>query len=142
MRAMIKTQNLGKSVRTSEGLLTILKGIDLEIKKSEAVAIVGASGSGKTTLLGLLAGLDSPSEGKITLAEFEITSLDEEQRAKVRSKLVGFVFQSYNLIPTLTVAENTAIPLLLFNNSIKFKCGSESSSFFKYDKEDNSIILL
>ena len=110
MRAMIKTQNLGKSVRTSEGLLTILKGIDLEIKKSEAVAIVGASGSGKTTLLGLLAGLDSPSEGKITLAEFEITSLDEEQRAKVRSKLVGFVFQSFQLLASLSAIENVMLP--------------------------------
>ena len=107
---MIKTQNLGKSVRTSEGLLTILKGIDLEIKKSEAVAIVGASGSGKTTLLGLLAGLDSPSEGKITLAEFEITSLDEEQRAKVRSKLVGFVFQSFQLLASLSAIENVMLP--------------------------------
>ena len=110
MRAMIKTQDLGKSVRTSEGLLTILKGIDLEIKKSEAVAIVGASGSGKTTLLGLLAGLDSPSEGKITLAEFEITSLDEEQRAKVRSKLVGFVFQSFQLLSSLSAIENVMLP--------------------------------
>jgi putative ABC transport system ATP-binding protein len=87
-----------------------LKGIDLEIKKSEAVAIVGASGSGKTTLLGLLAGLDSPSEGKITLAEFEITSLDEEQRAKVRSKLVGFVFQSFQLLASLSAIENVMLP--------------------------------
>ena len=90
--------------------MTILKGIDLEIKKSEAVAIVGASGSGKTTLLGLLAGLDSPSEGKITLAEFEITSLDEEQRAKVRSKLVGFVFQSFQLLASLSAIENVMLP--------------------------------
>jgi len=107
---MIKTQDLGKSVNTSEGQLTILEGIDLEIKKSESVAIVGASGSGKTTLLSLLAGLDTPSRGKITLGGYEITSFSEEKRAQVRSELVGFVFQSFQLLESLSAMENVMLP--------------------------------
>ncbi|MDC0068186.1 ABC transporter ATP-binding protein [Gammaproteobacteria bacterium] len=107
---MIKTQDLGKSVSTSEGQLTILEGIDLEIKKSESVAIVGASGSGKTTLLSLLAGLDTPSRGKITLGDYEITSFSEEKRAQVRSELVGFVFQSFQLLESLSAMENVMLP--------------------------------
>jgi len=110
MRVMIKTQDLGKSVNTSEGQLTILEGIDLEIKKSESVAIVGASGSGKTTLLSLLAGLDTPSRGKITLGGYEITSFSEEKRAQVRSELVGFVFQSFQLLESLSAMENVMLP--------------------------------
>ncbi|MEL0063704.1 MAG: ABC transporter ATP-binding protein [Gammaproteobacteria bacterium] len=107
---MIKAHDLGKTVATSEGQLTILKGIDLEIKKSESVAIIGASGSGKTTLLSLLAGLDTPSGGQIFLGEHEITSLDEEERALVRSELVGFVFQSFQLLASLTALENVMLP--------------------------------
>ena len=114
---MIKTQDLGKSVNTSEGQLTILKGIDLEIRKSESVAIVGASGSGKTTLLSLLAGLDTPSSGTVTLGDYEITSLDEEQRAKVRSELVGFVFQSFQLLASLSAIENVMLPAELRGDS-------------------------
>jgi putative ABC transport system ATP-binding protein len=107
---MIKAIDLGKTVSTSEGNLTILKGIDLEIKKSESVAIVGASGSGKTTLLSLLAGLDTPSCGQIHVGGYEITSLDEEERANVRSELVGFVFQSFQLLSSLTAIENVMLP--------------------------------
>lgn len=107
---MIKAIDLGKTVSTSEGQLTILKGIDLEIKKSESVAIVGASGSGKTTLISLLAGLDSPSRGKIYLGEYEITALNEEERAMVRSELVGFVFQSFQLLASLSAIENVMLP--------------------------------
>lgn len=109
-RMMIKAKDLGKTVSTSEGQLTILKGIDLEIKKSESVAIVGASGSGKTTLLSLLAGLDTPTRGTITLGDYEITALDEEERANVRSELVGFVFQSFQLLASLTAIENVMLP--------------------------------
>ena len=87
-----------------------MKGIDLEIKKSESVAIVGASGSGKTTLLSLLAGLDTPSRGRISLGQYELTSLDEEQRAGVRAELVGFVFQSFQLLGSLTAIENVMLP--------------------------------
>lgn len=87
-----------------------MKGIDLEIKKSESVAIVGASGSGKTTLLSLLAGLDTPTDGEIELGQYTLTSLDEEARAQVRSELVGFVFQSFQLLGSLTAVENVMLP--------------------------------
>ena len=107
---MIKAVDLGKTVSTSEGPLNILKGINLEIKKSESVAVVGASGSGKTTLLSLLAGLDTPSSGQIFLGEYEITALDEEERAQVRSQLVGFVFQSFQLLASLSAIENVMLP--------------------------------
>jgi putative ABC transport system ATP-binding protein len=99
---IIKTVDLSKTVSTSEGELCILKGIDLEIKKSESVAIVGASGSGKTTLLSLVAGLDLPSRGEIHLGRHTITSMDEEQRANVRAEMVGFVFQTFQLLASLT----------------------------------------
>lgn len=87
-----------------------MKGIDLEIKKSESVAIVGASGSGKTTLLSLLAGLDAPSRGAVFLGEHEITALDEENRARVRGEMVGFVFQAFQLLDSLTAIENVMLP--------------------------------
>ncbi len=90
--------------------MTILKGIDLEIKKSESVAIVGASGSGKTTLLSLLAGLDTPTRGQVFLGPHEITAMDEEKRAKVRSEMVGFVFQTFQLLGSLTALENVMLP--------------------------------
>lgn len=107
---LIKTIDLGKTVSTSEGRLTILKGINLEINRSEAVAIVGASGSGKTTLLGLLAGLDTPTRGRIFLGDKELTALDEEQRALVRAEMVGFVFQTFQLLGSLTALENVMLP--------------------------------
>lgn len=107
---MIKAVDLGKTVDTTEGQLTILKGIDLEIKKSETVAIVGASGSGKTTLLSLLAGLDTPSRGQVFLGSYEITALDEEERARVRGEMVGFVFQTFQLLGSLTAIENVMLP--------------------------------
>ena len=114
--AMIKTVDLGKTVDTSEGQLTILKGIDLEIKKSETVAIVGASGSGKTTLLSLIAGLDIPTRGEIYLADNELTAMDEEQRARVRGEMVGFVFQTFQLLVSLTAIENVMLPADLKND--------------------------
>ena len=113
---MIKTVDLGKTVDTSEGQLTILKGIDLEIKKSETVAIVGASGSGKTTLLSLIAGLDIPTRGEIYLADNELTAMDEEQRARVRGEMVGFVFQTFQLLVSLTAIENVMLPAELKND--------------------------
>lgn len=109
-KVMIKTVNLGKTVVTSEGNLTILRGIDIEIKQSESVAIVGASGSGKTTLLSLLAGLDTPTGGEIYLGGEEITAFDEEQRAMMRGKMVGFVFQTFQLLGSLTAIENVMLP--------------------------------
>ena len=107
---MVKAVDLGKVVSTSEGQLTILKGINLEIKKSESVAIVGASGSGKTTVLSLLAGLDNPTQGEIYLGDDEITAMDEEQRAHTRGEKVGFVFQTFQLLSSLTALENVMLP--------------------------------
>lgn len=107
---IIKAVDLGKTVSTSEGELSILKGIDLEIKKSESVAIVGASGSGKTTLLSLIAGLDVPTRGDIFIGPHQITRMDEEQRANVRSEMVGFVFQTFQLLASLTALENVMLP--------------------------------
>ena len=110
---MIKTSQLSKSVKTAEADLEILRGIDLEIKRGETAAIVGTSGSGKSTLLGLLAGLDSPSGGDIYLDDTNIVQLDEDERAILRSQKVGFVFQSFQLLPALTALENVMLPLEL-----------------------------
>ncbi|MDG1112910.1 MAG: ABC transporter ATP-binding protein [Pseudomonadales bacterium] len=108
---MIKTNNVSKVVETSEGRLVILEGITLEINQGESVAVVGASGSGKTTLLSLLAGLDSPSDGKIVLGgEQDITVMNEAQRAKLRGEMVGFVFQTFQLLSSLSALENVMLP--------------------------------
>lgn len=108
---MIKCTKVIQTVKTSEGLLTILKGIDMEIKQGESVAIVGASGSGKSTLLGMLAGLDTPTSGEIYLKGKEITQLNEEQRTVVRGELTAFVFQNFHLLDGLTALENVMLPL-------------------------------
>jgi putative ABC transport system ATP-binding protein len=110
---MIETRNLVKSVDTSEGLLTILRGITLKVNEGEIVAIVGASGSGKSTLLGLMAGLDGASSGDVLLDNNNLTEMDEEQRAMLRGQLVGFVFQSFQLLPSLTALENVMLPIEL-----------------------------
>jgi putative ABC transport system ATP-binding protein len=114
---MIETKDLVKSVETSEGLLTILKGINLKIEKAEAVAIVGASGSGKSTLLGLMAGLDAATSGDVLLDGHSLAAMDEEQRAILRGRLVGFVFQSFQLLPSLTALENVMLPIELKGES-------------------------
>ena len=109
-RPVILTRAVTKVVPTSEGELVILEGIDLEINAGESVAIVGASGSGKTTLLGILAGLDVPSAGEVNLCGVELTALDEEERAKVRGEQIGFVFQTFQLLGSLTALENVMLP--------------------------------
>jgi putative ABC transport system ATP-binding protein len=111
--SVLKAQQLSKQVSSPEGTLTILDQVSLEITRGESIAIVGASGAGKSTLLGLLAGLDVPSEGKIWLGNEEITTLDEDGRAALRADNVGFVFQSFHLIPSLTAKENIMLPLEL-----------------------------
>jgi len=110
---IIVTENLSKSVTTSEGVLHILSAIDLRIKAGESVAITGESGSGKSTLIGLLAGLDTPSSGSIRLAGRSLTQLDEDGRALLRNELIGFMFQSFQLLPGLTALENVMLPLEL-----------------------------
>lgn len=110
---IIKTKNLGKTVSVADGDLSILSSVNLTIDEGESIAIVGASGSGKSTLLGLLAGLDSPTNGSVALKGTELTALDEDGRAEVRNKLVGFVFQSFQLMPRLTALENVMLPLEL-----------------------------
>ena len=107
---VIETHGVAKIVPTAEGELAILEGIDLEINAGETVAIVGASGSGKTTLLGILAGLDVPTAGQVTLCGAELTALDEEERAKVRGEQIGFVFQTFQLLGSLTALENVMLP--------------------------------
>jgi putative ABC transport system ATP-binding protein len=111
--SVLKAQQLSKQVTSPEGMLTILDRVDLEISRGESVAIVGVSGAGKSTLLGLLAGLDVPSEGKIWLRDKEITVMDEDGRAALRADHVGFVFQSFHLISSLTALENVMLPLEL-----------------------------
>jgi putative ABC transport system ATP-binding protein len=110
---MIEVSNISKQVKTTEGTLTILDGINLSLSAGESLAIVGPSGSGKSTLLGILAGLDLPSSGSVSLNGQDITAMDEEGRAAVRAKTVGFVFQSFHLLPGLTALENVALPLEL-----------------------------
>lgn len=112
---IVRTQELTKQVNTGDQQLTILQNIDLHIQMGEAVAIIGASGSGKSTLLGLLAGLDLPTSGKVHLDEIDIFSLDEDQRAALRGKILGFVFQSFQLLPALTALENVMLPLELIS---------------------------
>ncbi len=110
---MIVANDVSKVVSGPEGRLDILNGISFRLARGASLAIVGASGSGKTTLLGLLAGLDSPSSGEILLGGISLNSLDEEQRAALRRRLVGFVFQSFHLLPALSAEENVMLPLEL-----------------------------
>lgn len=112
-KAIIVTENLSKSVPVATGNLTILSGIQLEIERGHSIAIVGESGSGKSTLLGLLAGLDTPTSGSIHIDGRSLTALDEDGRAALRNALVGFVFQSFQLLPGLTALENVMLPLEL-----------------------------
>ncbi len=111
--SVLKTENVGKQVSSPEGPLTILTDISLTIAPGESVAVVGASGAGKSTLLALLAGLDEPSSGRIWLNGAELTALDEDGRAALRAQHVGFVFQSFHLVPSLTALENVMLPLEL-----------------------------
>lgn len=110
---IVQAEHLGKQVPSPEGTLTILDDINLQIQASQRVAIVGASGSGKSTLLGLLAGLDAPTSGTIRLDGHELNQLDEDGRAAVRAGRVGFVFQSFQLLPGFTALENVMLPLEL-----------------------------
>ena len=107
---MIETNNITKTVTTSEGSLQILQPISFQVKPGESIAIVGASGSGKSTLLSLLAGLDEVSAGEIFLDDAPLHTMDEEQRAQLRGAKVGFIFQSFMLVQSLTAIENVMLP--------------------------------
>ena len=122
---MIAVESLRKSLRTGSTTVEILKGIDFTIHKGEFVAIMGASGSGKSTLLGLLAGLDNPTSGNVHLNGTAISYLPEDKLAKLRGRTIGFVFQSYQLIPTLTALENVLLPYELNDESGDRKAGLE-----------------
>lgn len=108
---MIELRNITKTVRSGTEDLTILDNVSMTIPDGQFVAVTGASGSGKSTLLGLIAGLDAPSSGKVFIDEDEITALKEDRLAEIRSKKIGFVFQSFHLIPSLTAFENILIPM-------------------------------
>jgi putative ABC transport system ATP-binding protein len=110
---VLAAENVTKEVISPEGTLTILANVDLQIAPADTVAIVGASGAGKSTLLALLAGLDTPTSGKILLKGVDLSTLDEDGRAAVRAEQVGFVFQSFHLLPSLTAIENVMLPLEL-----------------------------
>jgi putative ABC transport system ATP-binding protein len=112
---VLEARNVSKTVQSPEGLLTILADVSLGVRTGETLAIVGASGAGKSTLLALLAGLDSPSTGRVFIAGTDLTELDEDGRAAIRGRHVGFVFQSFHLIPSLTAIENVMLPLELVN---------------------------
>src|SRR5882724_5274524 len=116
-RPMIQVRGLTKTIATPTHSVEILKGIDLEIPRGQFAAIMGPSGSGKSTLLGLLAGLDGSTSGQIVLDGEDITDLEEDQLALLRGRKIGFVFQSYHLIPTLTTQENVMLPVELSGNS-------------------------
>jgi putative ABC transport system ATP-binding protein len=112
-RFMLVARDLSKEYRSGENRLTVLRDVNFSIPQGAFVSIVGPSGSGKTTLLGLLAGLDTPSRGRVILDNEDITDMDEDQRAKLRGQKVGFVFQSFQLLVTLTALENVQVPLEL-----------------------------
>jgi len=111
--AVLRTRGIGKTVKSGDSDLVILRDIDLEITSGEAVAIVGASGSGKSTLLALLAGLDTPTAGSVEVEGTSLFELDEDARAELRGRSVGFVLQSFQLLPSLTALENVMLPLEL-----------------------------
>ncbi|MBT8063353.1 MAG: ABC transporter ATP-binding protein [Gammaproteobacteria bacterium] len=115
-KIVLKAEQLSKQVTSPEGSLTILDRVDLSVSQGESVAVVGVSGAGKSTLLGLLAGLDVPSSGKVWLDGHELSALDEDGRAAIRADKVGFVFQSFHLVPSLTALENVMLPLELGNH--------------------------
>jgi putative ABC transport system ATP-binding protein len=112
-KTVLEARSLRKEVTSPEGMLTILDDVSFSVAAGETVAVVGASGAGKSTLLALLAGLDEPSSGQAWLAGIELSALDEDGRAEARARHVGFVFQSFHLVPALTALENVMLPLEL-----------------------------
>src|SRR5258706_7258156 len=112
-KTILSARGIGKTVKSGSCDLVILREIDLSVTAGDAVAVVGASGSGKSTLLAILAGLDTPTVGKVEVDGADLFSLDEDARAELRGRMVGFVFQSFQLLPSLTALENVMLPLEL-----------------------------
>ncbi len=119
MSKILKTQGLQKRYVMGDVIVDALKGVDFDVEAGEFVAVMGPSGSGKSTLMHLLGGLDSPSGGDITLLEKSLAGLTDDELTLTRRREIGFVFQSYNLLPTLTAAENVALPLMLDDKKVK-----------------------
>lgn len=119
MSKILKTQGLQKQYTMGTVVVDALKGIDFEVDGGEYVAVMGPSGSGKSTLLHLLGGLDSPSDGDITLLEKSLAGLEDDELTLIRRREIGFIFQNYNLLPTLTTAENVALPLMLDDKKVQ-----------------------
>ncbi|PKF61633.1 ABC transporter [Psychromonas sp. psych-6C06] len=115
-QSIIQVDNITKSVISNDSQLSILKGISFSVNAGESVAIMGTSGAGKSTLMGLLAGLDQPTSGSITLLDAKISEMDDEQRAAVRGESIGFVFQNFLLIPSLNAFQNVTLPMVLRGN--------------------------
>lgn len=110
---ILRAEHLTKRVRTADQELTILNDVSLSVNAGQSLAIIGPSGAGKSTLLGLLAGLDTPTDGRIWMADQELTAMNEEGRAAIRAQYVGFVFQTFQLLSSLTALENVALPMEL-----------------------------
>ncbi len=119
MSAILQTQQLTRQFKSGDKILTVVNNVSFEIEEGTSTAIVGPSGSGKTTLLGLSAGLDRPTSGTVILNKTELSPLSEDERAEVRNKHVGFVFQTFQLVPTLTALENVMVPLELRGEATK-----------------------
>ena len=114
--SVLTARGIGKTVKSGDAELVILREIDLAVTRGEALAVLGASGSGKSTLLAILAGLDTPSAGTVELDGTDVFALDEDRRAELRGRTLGFVFQSFQLLPALNALENVMLPLELTNN--------------------------
>jgi putative ABC transport system ATP-binding protein len=123
---ILEVKNITKEVNSPEGLLTIVKGINLSVEQGKPISLVGPSGSGKTTLLAIMAGLDLPTSGAVTLLGSEITRLDEDKRAQIRGQDVGFVFQSFHLMPRLTALDNVMLPLEISGDSFAMDKAQEA----------------
>jgi putative ABC transport system ATP-binding protein len=117
-KSVLSARGIGKTVKSGDSDLVILRDIDLDVTQGEAVAVAGASGSGKSTLLAILAGLDTPTRGSVSVDGQDLFAMDEDQRAELRGRAVGFVFQSFQLLPSLTALENVMLPLELTNEAM------------------------